>query len=272
MTELPPPPPGGYPPPPAPDGGGVPPPAADYRPSDPYGVGAGYNVGEAFSWAWNKFTQNALPLIVGTVVLALVVSVLQSITVLLTSALDPSFAYEDYGFGLVFVTFGIIGIIVSVLGSLVTLVLSAAVTSAYIGGVLDIADGRPVTIESFFKPRNVVSVVIASVLVGIITTIGTLLCIVPGVIASVFLMFTSVALVERNLPPTEGMKASYELTKGRFGDAFLALVVMVAITLVGALACGIGLLVAIPVAALFLVYTYRRFSGGNVASTTAQAI
>jgi uncharacterized membrane protein len=84
-------------------------------------------------------------------------------------------------------------------------------------------------------------------------------------------MFTSVALVERNLSAIDGIKASYELNKPRFGDAFLAFVVMIAITLVGALACVVGLLVAIPVAALFLVYTYRHFGGGVVAPTTQQA-
>ncbi len=33
---------------------------------------------------------------------------------------------------------------------------------------------------------------------------------------------------------------------------------------VGALACGVGLLVAAPVAALIMVYAYRKLSGGQV--------
>ena len=264
MTELPPPPPGGYPPPPSSDSGGFRPPAA----GDPYGARTGYSVGDAFSWAWNKFTQNAFPLIVATVVLALVNSILQSITGWVAAELDPDFAYVDYGLGFGFPSYGIIGTIVSAVGSLVTLVVSGAITSAYLGGVLDIADGRPVTVESFFKPRNVVSVVIATVIVGLITTIGIVLCIVPGVIAAVLLMFTSVVLVERKLSPIDGIRTSYELNKARFGDAFVAFLVMVAIAIVGALLCGIGLLVAIPVGALFLVYTYRHFSGGTVAPAT----
>ena len=42
-----------------------------------------------------------------------------------------------------------------------------------------------------------------------------------------------------------------------------------ALHLVGFLLCGVGLLVTIPVAYLFLVYTYRRLSGGSVAPATA---
>jgi uncharacterized membrane protein len=34
---------------------------------------------------------------------------------------------------------------------------------------------------------------------------------------------------------------------------------------VGALACGVGLLVAAPVVALILTYAYRKLSGGQVA-------
>ena len=39
--------------------------------------------------------------------------------------------------------------------------------------------------------------------------------------------------------------------------------------IVGVLFCGVGLLVTAPVAYLFLVYTYRRLSGGSVAPATA---
>ncbi len=37
-----------------------------------------------------------------------------------------------------------------------------------------------------------------------------------------------------------------------------------AIVLVGELLCGVGLLVAIPIALLVQVYTYRKLSGGQV--------
>jgi uncharacterized membrane protein len=43
---------------------------------------------------------------------------------------------------------------------------------------------------------------------------------------------------------------------------------MVATVFVGALLCGVGLIVAVPVAALILVYAWRRLSGGQVAPLT----
>ena len=38
----------------------------------------------------------------------------------------------------------------------------------------------------------------------------------------------------------------------------------IAAFIVGALACGVGLLVAAPVASLVMIYAYRKLSGGQV--------
>jgi uncharacterized membrane protein len=64
------------------------------------------------------------------------------------------------------------------------------------------------------------------------------------------------------------MKASFEIVKNNVGDSIIALLVQYAIILVGAILCGIGLIVAVPVALLFQVYTYRTLSGGQVAPMT----
>jgi uncharacterized membrane protein len=82
-------------------------------------------------------------------------------------------------------------------------VVAAAVQSAYLGGMLDIADGREVSIGSFFRPRNIGNVIIAGLIVGVITTVGFLLFVIPGLIASIMLMFTVVSLLDRNLAPIE---------------------------------------------------------------------
>ncbi|MDT5130239.1 MAG: hypothetical protein QOH54_5883, partial [Mycobacterium sp.] len=37
------------------------------------------NIGEAFTWAWNKFSKNAVPLIVATLIYGVIVGVLYAI-------------------------------------------------------------------------------------------------------------------------------------------------------------------------------------------------
>jgi uncharacterized membrane protein len=273
---------GGYPPPP--QQGGYPPPpqqggyqqaTGGYPPTGPPGYGGAqpYSVGEAFSWAWNKFTKNAAPLIIATLVYGLIIVVLQVIVNLLQAAVSPGVSdYSSSGSGFSYswstTSMGLGGILISIVGWFVLLIVGAAIQSGYIGGVLDIANGQQVSVGSFFRPRNIGQVIIAGLIVGVITTIGFFLCIIPGVIASIMLVFTIVALLDRNLSPVDAVKTSFDLSKANFGNVFVTWLAMVATAFVGALLCGVGLIVAVPVAALILVYAWRRLSGGQVAPLT----
>ncbi len=227
------------------------------------------NVGEAFSWAWNKFSKNAAALLVPTLVYAVIVGVLYGIVYAIALALAPDANYESYGSGFSYsASLGAASIAVLALGGLALLVVAGAIQSAYLAGLLDIANGQPVTAGSFFKPRNVGSVVVAAVIVGILTAIGNFLCVIPGLIVGILTIFTTVAIVDRNLKPIDGIKASFELAKANFVQVLLTWLLVIVIMAVGALVCGIGLIVAIPVASLFLVYSWRRLSGGPIAPLT----
>lgn len=269
---YPPPPQGGYPPPP-PQGGYAPPPPAGYPPAGYPGGPAQYSVGDAFSWAWNKFSKNAAALIVPTLVYALIVGIVGGIVYGLAFALAPSgvTTYDTYDSGFSYeysAGFGVASFIVLALGGLILLVLLAAISSAYISGILDIANGVPVTVGSFFKPRLIGPVIIATVLVGVATAIGNALCYLPGLIVSIFAFFTTVALLDRNLSAIDAIKASIDITKNNFVQVLITWLLFAVIIFVGSLLCGIGIIVAAPVAILFEVYAFRRLTGGQVAPLT----
>jgi uncharacterized membrane protein len=297
----PPPPPGGYQPPPPPPGAGgyPPPPGGGFPPQDPGGypppnqggfppsggfapqgfapppqgyppVGGppAFSVGDAFGWAWNKFSKNAVPLIVAALVFGVVMIALQgliNVVQMLVSPGDTSYVADDSGLSFSYAATGFAGVLVSIVGWFLSLLVSAAIQSAFLGGIFDIANGQQVTVGSFFRPRNIGNVIIAGLIVGVITTIGFFLCIVPGVIASIMLMFTTVAVLDRNLSPIDAIKSSFETSKNNIGPVLLTWLTVVAVVFVGALLCGVGLLVAIPLAALIVVYTYRSLNGGFVA-------
>jgi uncharacterized membrane protein len=134
-----------------------------------------------------------------------------------------------------------------------------------LSGILDIADGRPVTIGSFFKPRNFGVVILAALLVGLISGIGYLLCIIPGLIFSFFALFTIAFAIDRSLPAFEALKASIATVRSNIGGALLSWLVQILLLVIGALLCGVGTIVAAPLALLIQVYTYRRLSGGQIA-------
>jgi len=205
-------------------------------------------------------------------VYGLILSMLYGIIYGLAFALAPESTYETYeyenGFGYSYsanASLGFASSIVIILGLVVLFVVAAVIQSAYMSGALDIVNGRPVTIGSFFTPRNVGNVIIAGLIVGILAAIGYVLCVIPGIAVGIFTMFTIVALLDRNLAPIDAIKASFEIAKANFGQVLLTWLVMAAIAAVGALLCGVGLIVAIPVAVLVEVYAWRRLSGGQVA-------
>ena len=122
---------------------------AGFPPAGGPGFGQSYNVGDAFSWAWNKFSKNAGPLIVATLVYGLVVVVLQAIISSVSAAVSPS-DYSSYSsdatsFSFSYGMSGAGSIIVSIIGWFaLTDRRLRALQSAYIGGTLDIANGQQV--------------------------------------------------------------------------------------------------------------------------------
>ncbi|MEI6251263.1 MAG: hypothetical protein WCP30_00460 [Mycobacteriaceae bacterium] len=229
-------------------------------------------MGEALSWAWQKFSKNAVPLIVATLifgVISILVGVLGNVVLQAVSP-ETITAYESGG-NLVETTTRSItggGFLVAALSTILSIVVGGVISASYYPGLLDIADGKPVSIGSFFRPRNVAAVTVAALLIGVATYIGTMLCIIPGLIVTVFALFAEFAIIDRNLSAIDGIKASIAITKANFGQTALAWLISLCLIVFGALLCGVGLLVAAPVASLFLVYTYRKLSGAPVAPAT----
>jgi uncharacterized membrane protein len=278
--------PGGYPPPPPPQQAGYPPQQGGYPPQQGgylapgqypsagpgYPGGQAFNIGEAFSWAWNKFSKNAAALIVPTLVYLAIIFAIQLIFGVVSALVDSpdatSYTSDGSSFSFAYNMSSPASFAITVLGWIVALIVGGAIQSAYYNGILDIANGQPVTIGSFFKPRNVGNVIIASVIVGILTSIGFALCFLPGVAVAIFTLFTVIALLDRNLSPINAIKTSVDIAKNNFVQVLLTVLVVLALAIVGTLLCFVGLLAAIPLVALIEVYAYRRLTGGQVAPLT----
>jgi uncharacterized membrane protein len=190
----------------------------------------------------------------------------------LSAALDnsdaTSYTSDSSGFEFAYSMSSPASFAVTAIGWIVALIVGGAIQSAYYSGILAIANGEQVTVGSFFKPRSVGNVIVASVIVSVLTTIGLFLCVLPGLAVAFFMVFAIIALLDRNLAPIDAIKASFNIVKNNFVQVLLMFLVVAAVAIVGALVCLVGLLVAIPIAALIEVYTYRRLSGGQVAPLT----
>jgi uncharacterized membrane protein len=256
---------GGYPPQQpgygAPAGGGAPGGAAP----------AQLNIGEAISWAWNKFTKNIAPLVVPIVIYVAIVGVLYGVGFGIAIATGNNSTYTDeYGYQHANSSFSVIGLAalgVAYIGIFAVLIYMQA---SLISGSLDIADGKPVSIGTFFKPRNVGPVIITGLLVGLGAAVGSVLCIIPGIIFGFVSLFALHFAIDRSLSPVDAIKASIALVRANLVPTLLAWLVAGAVAAVGELACGVGVFASIPVAILIQVYAYRKLSGGQVVPVEQQ--
>ena len=106
---------------------------------------------------------------------------------------------------------------------LVTQLVAVAVSqAATITGVSELYLGRSVTIGAAFQSARgrIVGILIASCLVGLLTFLGLLLLIVPGVLLALRWSLTVPALVIEDLSPRDAMARSSDLTEGHRGRVF----------------------------------------------------
>jgi uncharacterized membrane protein len=161
----------------------------------------------------------------------------------------------------------------------VSFVFSIFVQAGFLSGALDVADGRPVSVGSFFKPRHFGTVILAALLLAVVVAIldlpsfydGLLVWLITHVaiaIFSFFALFTIAFSTDHDLHAFAALKASFTTVRSAVGSTLLSWLVQVLVIILGLLACVVGLIVAVPVALLIQVYTYRRLSGGAIVPRT----
>ncbi|MGC4934394.1 hypothetical protein ACLQ3C_12005 [Gordonia sp. DT30] len=233
----------------APPGGGYVPPQGWQGP--PPNAVPGYappppqlEIGVALTYGWNKYKANAGNWILFTLITFVVVGLINGAV--------RGFHYDSVFNGQ------------SIVASLVSGILSVLVEAAFTRGALNELDGRKPAFGDFFNWNNLAQVFLAAILVWAITTIGFILIIIPGLIATFLLWYTLAFAIDRDLSATDAIKGSFELTSKNVGTLLLLAIVVVLLNIVGAVLCLVGLLVTGPVTLIASTYAYRVLSGGVV--------
>jgi uncharacterized membrane protein len=223
-------------------------------------------VGNAFSYAFKKFQENVVPLLLITLILLVGVVVIQVIGNIVQAAVVPDLTfnfetgeYEGGGGGF----FGIAMILSFVFGALswaVSLVIQAGIIKAS----LAMTRGQKVDIGSAFNGINWAQVVIASLIIGVLTFIGLILCILPGIVVIFLTSFTLYFVIDRNQDAVAAIKSSVAMVKDNVGTLIVFFLATLAAYIVGACLCGVGLLAAIPIIVLAQAYTFRTLNNDPV--------
>ncbi len=256
--------PGAYPPPAAggypPAAGGYPPPGGGYQQGGP-----SVDIGAGFSWAFAKFGQNWVTFVVGTLVWLIGIFLVVLIVGLVFGGIG-ALSDGSGGNGLLALTAGgFLGIVVNAAGVLVGALFAAAAIST----ALKITAGRAVTLSDMFQIPNVPQVLLLGLLVAVAEAVVSWVPVL-GWLASIaityFVFFSYHLVVDRGLGAIDAIRESVALQTRNVGSSVLVLLVVWACVFVGLLACGIGVLVGLPVALLVSAYAYRRVTGGQIAA------
>ncbi|WP_082608889.1 hypothetical protein [Oerskovia sp. Root918] len=253
---------GGYPPPGGgypPAGGAYPPPGGAYPPpgQPAYAGAAPFAVGDAIGFGWKKFWANPWPWVLA----ALIFLLINTLFSWLTGGFEQFSDYRTDGFTDTNM-FEAVGLSVgSVVLSIIGAIIGYLITAFFTRGALDESQGRKPDVAAFFGIGNVVNVILAAFLVGIMAAVGTILCVLPGLAVLLFSAFVYYFTLDKEQDAITAIKSSWSLVAKNFGSVFLLLLALFGINIVGALLCGIGLLVTLPLSYIAVAYAYRRLIG-----------
>lgn len=125
--------------------------------------------------------------------------------------------------------------------------------------MLDVVDKKTPSFESLYSQYLLLfRYLLTTIVIVIITAIGTILLIVPGIIWAIKYQFAPYIVIDKKAGVFEALAESGKITKGQIWKLFVFALASAGIYILGFLALGIGILIAAPVVSLALAYIYRK--------------
>lgn len=136
---------------------------------------------------------------------------------------------------------------------------------------LDIVDTERASFSVLFTQfERMLPLMGTLIIYNVVTTIGFLLLIIPGVYWSLKYCLAPMFVVDRGMGPIRAMKASAEATDGAKLDLLVLGIMLGGVYLAGFLALCVGIVFAIPVMVLSAAHAYRVLSQKVPIDKTAQ--
>ena len=122
--------------------------------------------------------------------------------------------------------------------------------------------GRPAEFGDLFKGFNFfIPTLVAAILIGLFTFLGTLLCIIPGLVVAAMYKFTYLFIVDKRMDFWPAMQASHAVVKNDYFGFTMFLLLAGLVNLLGCLCCFVGLLVTVPVTIAAITVAYKEIVG-----------
>ena len=148
-------------------------------------------------------------------------------------------------------------------------IISAPVSTIFMAGLfkyyLKLIRGEMPTVSdafSGFGPRTG-QLILLSLVQMTLVVVGYMFCIIPGIYLTVAWYFAIPLVIDRNLDFWPAMQLSRRLVSKHWFIVFAAMLVFGLVAMIGIIACGIGILVTMPVGTIALMYAYETIFGAQ---------
>jgi uncharacterized membrane protein len=215
-----------------------------------------WSAAEPWGHAWKilikQYVAVAVPLIVGTLAVAVPIFAVHFIT---------SWPAR------ILIRVGLPIFLVANLMSLVGLAVSVIAMGYVMGGFVTVSlkaiRGQPTSIGDVFNGRRfMMPVIIALIVQGVVVGVGSVLLVVPGVILALGMSLWAFLIVDQNLSGVAALKQSWEMMNGHKTTMFVACLIATGVYIAGSFACGVGVLLgSMPLMALAWAWIYLRIKG-----------
>ncbi|MCL5019848.1 MAG: hypothetical protein M1426_05230 [Patescibacteria group bacterium] len=123
---------------------------------------------------------------------------------------------------------------------------------------LEFVDKKKPKFSDLFHTKNLVNFILVSLIRGVVTLIGFILLIIPGIIFSIRLQYATYLVIDKNLPPVDAVKKSWDMTRGNVWNLFFFIILLVLVNILGALLLLVGLFVTVPLTMIATTFVYRK--------------
>jgi len=109
---------------------------------------------------------------------------------------------------------------------------------------------------NFFVPT-----LVASLIISLFVSLGTLLCLIPGLIVAAMFKFTYLFIVDKRMDFWPAMQASHAVVKNDYFGFTWFLILAFLVNVLGFLCLIVGLLVTVPITFAAVTVPYKEIVG-----------
>jgi len=148
------------------------------------------------------------------------------------------------------------------LNSVATYIISPALTAGLFLGARKLDQGGSLEFNDFFKGfDHVVQLFLVTIVTGILTVIGTILLILPGIWFAIAVSLAVPLIIFAGLDFWASIKTSVKLVNQKWFHFFALMILLGIFNLVGALFLIVGLLITFPVTYCVIYAAYKDIVG-----------